>query len=432
MAGEWQRLPLPEVAEFQEGPGIMAVDFRDTGVPLLRLRNIEGAFVDLNGCNYLDPNKVSERWPHFRLRVGDLLISTSASLGRVSEVTDAASGSIAYTGIIRFRPRQDAISHDYLRVWLGSREFMEQAEAVAAGSVIRHFGPSHLKGMWISLPPLKVQEATGEIGRVLDDKIELNRVQAKTLEAMAKALFKSWFIDFDPVHAKEEGQPTGLPDGAANLFPSCFNADGIPEGWSSEPVLNQAEWVNGAAYKDMHFSDAPDALPVIKIAELKNGLTRTTKRTNTDLGDRYRIRAGELLFSWSGSPGTSIDTFIWIDGEAWLNQHIFAVRPNGNATRAYLFAMLKFLKDDLIEIARNKQTTGLGHVTRQDLNRIQVHTGGAAILAAFEAAVGPIYEKLQTVLNETHTLVVLRNTLLPKLISGELRISDAEAQVSAA
>ncbi|MBS0529138.1 MAG: restriction endonuclease subunit S, partial [Proteobacteria bacterium] len=266
----------------------------------------------------------------------------------------------------------------------------------------------------------------------LEAKFKLDTYMIETLETIAREFFKSWFVDFDPVHAKEEGRPTGLSNEISDLFPSSFGEDRLPEGWSSEPVLDQAEWLNGAAYKDMHFSNAPDALPVIKIAELKNGITRTTKRTNTDLGDRYRIQTGELLFSWSGSPDTSIDTFVWVDGDAWLNQHIFAVRPNGNATRAYLFAMLKFLRNELIEIARNKQTTGLGHVTRRDLARLQVHTGGAAVLAAFETLVSPIYERIQATLKEMHTLPLLRDTLLSKLISGEMRIADAESQVSAA
>ena len=175
----------------------------------------------------------------------------------------------------------------------------------------------------------------------IDDKIELNRRMATTLEEIARAIFRIWFVDFDPVCAKVEGRDIRLPSDIAAVFPSRFARDGLPEGWNEQSMLDQATWVNGAAYKDMNFSDSPDALPVIKIGELKNGIGEGTKWTNTNLGDRYRITDGELLFSWSGSPDTSIDAFVWVHGDAWLNQHIFAVRPNGYASQGLLFAMLK-------------------------------------------------------------------------------------------
>jgi type I restriction enzyme S subunit len=282
------------------------------------------------------------------------------------------------------------------------------------------------------LPSRYEQDEVAKVLGCLDDKIEMNRRIAETLEEIPQTLFKSWFVDFEPTRAKAEGRPTGLPDDVGALFPPRFGDDGRPDGWITQSILDQADWVNGAAYKDMHFSNALGALPVVKIAELKNGITGSTKHTNTDLGDKYRIRTGELLFSWSGSPETSIDTFIWVNGDAWLNQHIFAVRPDGKRSRAYLYAMLKVFKGQLVEIARNKQTSGLGHVTRQDLARLKINDGGAEVLERFDVVAEPIFQKLQAVLLETQTLADLRDTLLPKLISGELRIADAEKRIAVA
>ncbi|MGJ5006927.1 restriction endonuclease subunit S [Bradyrhizobium oligotrophicum] len=281
-------------------------------------------------------------------------------------------------------------------------------------------------------PPREEQDRIANLLGALDDKIELNLRVAGTLEEMLRALFKSWFVDFDPVRAKAKGRSTGLSDAIAALFPSHLGDDGVPEGWHFQSMLDQANWVNGAAYKDMHFSSAPDALPVVKIAELKNGISEGTKWTNTDLGERYRIGEGELLFSWSGSPDTSIDTFVWVHGDAWLNQHVFAVRPNGQASEALLFSMLKFFKPTLIEIARDKQTTGLGHVTRQDMIRLKVCPGEPRVRAAFDQIAVPLFTRLKLVLKEIARLAAIRDTLLPKLISGELRIKDAENAVEAA
>jgi type I restriction enzyme S subunit len=303
---------------------------------------------------------------------------------------------------------------------------MKQAEAFASGSVIRHFGPSHLREMLIPLPPLKTQDGIASIHSMIDDKIDLNRRMNETLEAMARAIFKDWFVDLGPTRAKmEEGAAYLAPDLWA-LFPDRLDGEGKPEGWKLETVLGQANWINGAAYKNMHFVEPTLGLPVVKIAELKSGITSQTRFTNTDLGERYRIKDGELLFSWSGNPDTSIDTFIWAGGPAWLNQHIFAVRENGWRKLAYVYAMLKWLNPTFAELARNKQTTGLGHVTKEDLGRLRVVVPPQAVELEFDHMVGPILEKLRATLFENRTLAATRDALLPKLMSGEIRVKSAE------
>jgi type I restriction enzyme S subunit len=284
----------------------------------------------------------------------------------------------------------------------------------------------------IEIPDLRPDERKeiGDILGLLDDKIELNRRIAATLEEMARALYRSWFVDFDPVKAKAEGRaPAFMDEATAALFPDRFGDDGLPEGWKTQFLLDQSLWVNGAAYKDMHFSDAPDALPVIKIAELKAGITGNTKFTATDLGEKFRITRGELLFSWSGNPDTSIDAFIWSLGEAWLNQHIFAVRPNGRMSKAMLFTCLRFFKPEMAEIARNKQTTGLGHITRKDLEAFPVSVAPRPVMSAFDERLFPIFDRYCECLFETQTLKELRDTLLPKLMSGELRVGEARDQI---
>lgn len=442
MAEEWPKVPLDGVVRFQEGPGILAKDFRPDGVPLVRLAGLGGYEVTLEKCNFLDPSLVEKKWQHFRLRRGDILISTSASFGRPAVVGDLADGSIFYTGLIRFRSASEELDEGYLKAFLGSRSFMLQAEAQASGSVISHFGPSHLRRMFIPLPPLEMQRLIAAIQAALDDKIELNRQMNETLEAMAQAIFHDWFVDFGPVRRKLAGatDPVEIMGGVtadqdraielAALFPDRFDND-IPCGWTSEPVLDQADWVNGAAYKKMHFVEQGEGLPVIKIAELKAGVTSTTGFTSTDLGARYRIDDGELLFSWSGNPDTSIDTFIWAGGPAWLNQHIFAVRSNGSRSRAFLFAMLKYLNPTFAELARDKQTTGLGHVTKEDLKRLQVVIPPPSVGAEFDALALPIVSRLQAALLESRTLAETRDYLLPRLMSGEVRVGEAAKEIAA-
>jgi type I restriction enzyme S subunit len=422
-------LPFEEVIDFQEGPGILAKDFRDTGVPLIRLAGLSPGAPILSGCNYLEPEMVEQKWSHFRLEAGDILLSTSASLGRIAIVDDEAAGAIAYTGIIRMRPRNEKTIREFIPYLLGSRHFQLQCEAMGVGSVIRHFGPSHLRQMTLRLPPLPEQHAIAHILGSLDDKIELNRRMNQTLEATARAIFKSWFVDFDPVRAKAEGRPTGLPDDIAALFPDSFEdseLEEIPKGWKSRSLYESAKYINGAAYRNFHFTDEEGALPVIKIAELKNGVSGQTKFTKTELDDKYRISDGEILLSWSGNPDTSIGTFVWRGGPAWLNQHIFRVLPHQEIEKHFVFYLLKYLRPVFAEIARDKQTTGLGHFTARDMKQLMVVHPPENILAAFNDSVGPMFDRWYGNLFESNTLASLRDTLLPKLISGEMRVPDAE------
>jgi len=153
----WPIVTLTSVASFQEGPGILAKDFRKKGIPLVRLAGLGGLVVTLDGCNYLDPDAVAKKWNHFRLDIGDILVSTSASFGRPAVVTSLAEGAVFYTGLIRFRPVDDRLDTKYLETFLGSPAFLDQGESLATGSSIRHFGPMHLKQMVIPLPPVDVQ-----------------------------------------------------------------------------------------------------------------------------------------------------------------------------------------------------------------------------------------------------------------------------------
>jgi type I restriction enzyme, S subunit len=158
----WDVKPLKRSVRFLEGPGIMAADFADDGIPLLRIAGIGGRIATLDGCNYLAPDLVSQRWSHFRVRRGDLLISGSASTGFCSEVDEVTEGAVPYTGIIIVRPRSNVAERTFIRWFLLSRSFLTQAELARSGSTIQHFGPSHLSRMVVALPPLSEQRVVAE------------------------------------------------------------------------------------------------------------------------------------------------------------------------------------------------------------------------------------------------------------------------------
>jgi type I restriction enzyme S subunit len=153
----WVWMFISDVAFFQEGPGIMAIDFRNYGVPLIRIAGMQKDSVTLDGCNYLDENMVESKWSHFRLDVGDIVISTSASMDKVAEVDDSCSGSIPYTGLIRFK-MYGGIDKNYFKLFIKSPFYTKQVDEQKAGGTIKHYGPSHLRKMVIPLPPLAEQK----------------------------------------------------------------------------------------------------------------------------------------------------------------------------------------------------------------------------------------------------------------------------------
>lgn len=327
------------------------------------------------------------------------------------------------------------VDKTFLFYLLCTAEYRHEVLASSTGTTVKHTSPGRILAHKATFPPLPEQKAIGEVLRRMDDKIELNRKTSETLEAMARALFKSWFADFDPVRAKAEGRDPGLPAHIAALFPDSFEDSQlgeIPNGWNTVPVHDIAEFTNGAAYRDMHFSQNNDGLPVVKIAELKSGVSKTTRFTTTNLGEKYRIDSRELLFSWSGNPDTSIDAFIWDGGPAWLNQHIFRVREKGDWSRVRIYLQLRILRPMFAEIARNKQTTGLGHVTISDMKRLFICRPPNAVAMEFDRYANPIFERIINNQSQNRTLSILRDSLLPKLISGELRVNSAASLVEAA
>lgn len=189
----WAEFSLPDMVYFQEGPGIMAEDFRNEGVPLVRLSGIGGTTVTLDGCNFLDPDMVKKKWEHFRLTLNDLVISTSATFGLTSIVTKDAIGAVFYTGLIRFRPINKNLNLGYLKAFLGSPLFERQAKLAAVGGGIKHFGPSHLRQMKICLPAIDEQQKIASCFYALDEIITAYAEAIEQLKLYKKGLMQRLF-----------------------------------------------------------------------------------------------------------------------------------------------------------------------------------------------------------------------------------------------
>lgn len=195
-----------------------------------------------------------------------------------------------------------------------------------------------------------------------------------------------------------------------------------PEEWTEKSVYDLAEYINGAAFKKNEYSTK--GIPIIKIAELKNGITDSTQYCCIEKDEKYYFDNKAILFSWSGNPETSIDTFLWYRGKAILNQHTFRVVSKYNAP-AFTYFLLKYLKPKFTHIASDKQTTGLGHVTVSDLKRLQFSCSTDAI-EEFEKMSKPLFDMIYNTYVESNRLSKLRDVLLPKLMNGEIDVSEVK------
>jgi len=368
------------------------------------------------------------------IRKNDILFSEiRPANGRWAFVEEDADDFVVSTKLMVIRAKQDRLFPKFLYQFLTSSEITKwlQHLAESRSGTFPQITFDQVATLELPLPPLAEQKAIAAVLGALDDKIELNRRMNATLEAMARALFQSWFVDFDPVRAKLDGRkPTGLDEVTAALFPESFQDSPlghIPTSWDAIPLYDTAQWVNGGAFKNEDFCDRGEGLPVIKIAELKDGISLQTKWCKREAGVDKIIKTGDLVYSWSGSPDTSLEAFLWSGDRGLLNQHIFKVISATAAEKRFVYYLLQYMRPMLVETARNKQTTGLGHVTIADMKRLLVCMPSKAVLAAFNRNIAPIFDKAFTNTLESRTLATMRDELLPKLLSGELSVNELDS-----
>lgn len=250
----------------------------------------------------------------------------------------------------------------------------------------------------------------------------------RNLEAIAQAIFKSWFVDFDPVYAKmEERQPAGMNAATAALFPDSFEdwqLGEIPKGWTIKPLDQVANFLNGLALQK-YPPISHEYLPVIKIAELRRGITESSGRATPNINKEYVVEDGDILFSWSGS----LEVCIWCGGKGALNQHLFKVTST-EFPRWFYYQWVKYYLPNFQAIAASKATT-MGHIQRHHLSEAQVLVPPVDTLQMMDKRMTPLLNRIVSNNLESHTLRTIRDTLLPKLMSGEIRVEEAEKLVEA-
>lgn len=329
------------------------------------------------------------------------------------------------------RPKHQSVDPRFLLYYYLGPDFQEVIrERTIHGSTVERLALAEFAAFPVRLPPLPEQRAISMVLGALDDKIELNRRMNATLEGMARALFQSWFVDFDPVRAKVDGrQPAGMDETTAALFPSAFQDSAVghvPDGWTVEPIGSVVDCVGGgtpstadARYweKGHHHWATPKDL-----ASLDAPILLTTARTLTDEGLR-RVSSGLLpIGTVLLSSRAPVGYLAIAKVPVAVNQGFIALKPHDRASSVFL---LNWCKANMADIEARATGTTFQEISKQNFRPILAVLPPRSVMNAFTALTEPLYDRIATNVRESRVLAALRDTLLPKLLSGEVRVPEA-------
>jgi len=428
MAAEWPLVPLGDISDLFDGPHQTAPLTDDGPVVYLNVGDIRGGRIELRLSGRVS-EETARSWSRRVVpEAGDVVFGYEATLGHAAPLSSAHRWCLGRrVGLLR--PRPELVDPRFLAYSWYSPRFQETLRANrVGGSTIESIRLTDLPSWLVALPNLDEQRAIAHILGTLDDKIELNRRTNETLEAIARALFKSWFVDFDPVRAKSEGRDPGLPPNLADLFPDSLEDSElgeIPTRWRVSGLDEIATYLNGLALQKYPAEDT-GSLPVIKIAQLRAGHTDGADRASADIPPAYVIEDGDVLFSWSGS----LEAEIWCGGRGALNQHLFKVTSDQFPKWFYFFWTRHHLPD-FRGIAAGKATT-MGHIQRGHLGAAKAVLPPTLLLDAMTERFQPLIQDLVALGLQSRTLAALRDALLLKLISGQIRVPDAKRSLAVA
>ncbi|MBI1303242.1 MAG: restriction endonuclease subunit S [Phycisphaera sp.] len=391
----------------------------NAGVIVIRNQNIRNGRLDLSTPSYTDEQHFEQRSRRARLRAGDLILTREAPMGEVCMVPQDLRCCLGQRMVmLRADPRK--CHSRFLLYAIQSEEVQHEIRVnEGTGSTVSNLRIPLLEALPIPCPPLPEQRAIASVLGALDDKIDLNRRMCQTLEEMARALFKSWFVDFDPVRAKMESRDPGLPKEIADLFPSRLvdsELGPIPEGWTASNFGCIAE-----ARREGVAANQIDA--ATKYIGLEHMPRRSISLWEWESGDaiesnKSRFAKGDILFG-KLRPYFHKVGVAPIDGVC--STDIIVIQPKN---RAAFSAVLGLASSDDFVAYTDKRSAGtrMPRTNWSDMAAYPVAVPPSAVLSAHDSIIRPLAERIASAIHEVRLLQALRDTLLPKLIAGEVRV----------
>ncbi len=383
---EWKEIQLRDISSDISYGYTASAASENVGPKFLRITDITSGRINWESVPYC---KISEKdLKKYQLGIGDIVIARTGATTGYNAIIKKEVNAVYASYLIRFQIDKKLADPFFVGHILQSPNFHDYVDAIAGGSAQPGANAQQLADFEFLLPPLLTQTAIAEILSSLDDKIDLLHRQNKTLEQLAETLFRKWFV--------EEAE----------------------ESWEEKSLDEIAEFLNGLACQKFPIKSGETGLPVIKIKEMRTGITESSDWATVDVPEKYIIENGDMLFSWSGS----LDIVLWFGGKGVLNQHLFKVSSEQYPQWFYYF-WTQFHLQEFRGVADDKATT-MGHIQRHHLSDAKVIVPPQEELKVLDETVSPLFEKIKSNSQQILTLTRLRDTLLPKLMSGEVKVSE--------
>ncbi len=413
--------------------------FVERGIPVIRGNNLSlgmGRFVD-DGFVFLTDEKAGE-FKNCEAHPDDLIFTAAGTIGQVGIIPHATKHSKYIISNKQLRARLDhsKILPLFAYYWLASPPMVAMIQNRNTGSTIPLINLSVLKSLPIPVPPLAIQ--TGVVGflSTLDDRITLLRETNATLEAIAQALFKSWFVDFDPVHAKQQGRaPEGMDEATAALFPDGFEESAlglVPKGWRVEALPDVFDFREGPGIRNWQYTNTNQGTRFINIRCIQNGdlsIETANRITDDEANGKYahfHLQAWDVVVSTSGTLGRSAivrDEHLPL----MLNTSVIRFQPvSGKSKFSFVYEYLN-APDFLFKLESMASGSVQKNFGPMHLKQIKLVCPPFDLVSHFEDVSRPLFSKLVGNRAKAQTLATLRDTLLPRLISGQLRLPEAES-----
>ena len=443
MAGEWKTLPVAEAPlEIIDGDrGVnypKQEDFGSSGDCLfLNTGNVTAAGFNFAHCCFITKQK-DAALRKGKLKRHDVVLTTRGTVGNVALFDDSVYFEHVRinSGMVLLRADQSKLLPRYLFQLVRSPLFKGQVAALTTGSAQPQLPIRDIRRVEIPLPPLAEQRSIAGVLGALDDKIELNRRMNATLEAMARALFQSWFVDFDPVRAKQEGRkPTGMDDVTAALFPDSFRESElgeIPAGWTIRSLNSLSCYISrgiGPSYLECGGGVCVLNQRCVRDHRVDVSNSRRHDAVKKPIKDRA-LELHDILVNSTGM-GTLVRVaqVLHLPETAIVDSHITVVRAGPDTDRFFLGIDLIGRESEIEELGEG--STGQTELSRKRLGELKIVAPPFDLQKVFGAAAEPLLMRISKNDNQSRTHATLRDTLLPKLLSGELSVTETTGGLSA-
>ena len=376
--------------------------------------------MDLSSPSYTDEAHYLGRVKRAVPQAGDIVITREAPMGDVCQIPAGLKCCLGQRQVL-LRPDPRKVDSRFLLYALQSPYIQHQIGwNEGTGSTVSNLRIPVLEALSVPTPELAVQREVAETLGAIDDSITLLRETNTTLEAIAQALFKSWFVDFDPVHAKMQGRaPEGMDEATAALFPDSFEESelgAVPKGWQVASIYEVAKVIYGAPFASKQFKFEPPGKPLVRIRDLKDEAPGVYTEEVHAKG--YLIQPGDITVGMDGE----FRAYLWGGEEAWLNQRVCVFQPINSANSVFVRLSITPL---LAAVEASETATTVIHLGKNDIDRFKLILPGNLLLSSFKSLTTPMYQRVVRNKQLIQNLAALRDTLLPRLISGQLRLPEA-------